>query len=111
MYNIKCTTHTAYSQPLLAIIVYRKNKVTGIKQPRIIDKKGFHICNACNSDACPTIIHDAVQNVFAQAFKNAGCHVVNKPTVEDDDGKFLIPDHLILGNGTQSDQSLMNYYF
>ena len=38
----------------------RKNKIIGIKQPRIIDKKGFHICNACNSDACPTMIHDAV---------------------------------------------------
>ena len=56
------------------------------------------------------MIHDAIQNVFAQAFKNAGCHVVNKPTVEDDDGKILIPDHLILGNGTQSGQSLMIEY-
>ena len=78
----------------------RNNKVTGIKQPRVIDKKEFHICNACNADACPTIIHVAVQNVFAQAFKNAGCHVVNKPNVEDVDGKLLIPDRLVLSNGT-----------
>jgi hypothetical protein len=44
------------------------------------------------------------------AFKNAGCRVVNKPTVEDEDGKTLIPDHLILGNGTQSGQGLMIDY-
>ena len=88
----------------------RKNKITGINQPRIVDKKGFHICNACNSDACPTVIHDAVQNVFAQAFKNAGCHVVNKPNVEDEDGKLLVPDHLILGNATESGQGLMIDY-
>ena len=88
----------------------RINKITGIKQPSIIDKKGFHICNACNADACPTIIHDAVQNVFAQAFKNAGCHVVNKPSVEDEDGKLLVPDHLVLGNATESGQGLMIDY-
>ena len=37
------------------------------------------------------------------------CYVVNKPTVEDEDenGKTLIPDHFILGNGTQSGQGLM----
>ena len=56
------------------------------------------------------MIHDAVQNVFVQAFKNAGCHVVNKPTVESEDGKILIPDHLILCNATQSGQSLMIDY-
>ena len=33
----------------------RKNKITGKMQPKFIDKKGFHICNACNSDGCPTI--------------------------------------------------------
>jgi hypothetical protein len=42
--------------------------------------------------------------------ENAGCYVVNKPTVEDDDGKISIPDHLIIGNGTQSGQSLMIDY-
>ena len=56
------------------------------------------------------MIHDAIQNVFAQAFKNAGYHVVNKPTVESEDGKILIPDHLILGNGARSGQGLMIDY-
>ena len=56
------------------------------------------------------IIHDAIQNVAALAFKHAGCHVMNKPTVEDEDGKTLIPDYLILGNGTQSGQGLMIDY-
>ena len=56
------------------------------------------------------MIHDAVQNVFAQAFKNAGCHVVNKPNVEDADGKLFIPDHLVLDNGTESGQGLMVDY-
>jgi len=35
---------------------------------------------------------------------------VNKPTVENDDGEILIPGHLILGNGTQSERSLMIDY-
>ena len=67
----------------------RKNKVTGNLQPKIIDKKGYHICNACNacnacnSDGCPTIIHDAIQNVAALVFNNGGCHVVNQPVMED----------------------------
>ena len=56
------------------------------------------------------MLHYAVQNVFAQAFKNAGCHVVNKPNVEDIDGKLLIPDHLVLGNGTENGQGLMVDY-
>jgi hypothetical protein len=30
------------------------------------------------ADACPTIIHDTIQNVAALDFKNGGCHVVNK---------------------------------
>ena len=67
-----------------------------------MDKKGFHICYACNIDACPTINCDAIQNDAALALKIGNCHTVNKPTVEDENGKTLIPDHLILGNGTQS---------
>ena len=49
---------------------------------------------------------------FAQSFKNknAGCHVVNKPSVEDVDGKLLVPDHLVIGNGTESGQGLMVDY-
>ena len=61
----------------------RKNKITGFHQPKIVDREGYHKCNACNADACPKIIHDAIQNVAVLAFKNAGCHVMNKPTVED----------------------------
>ena len=71
----------------LPCICNRKNKITGIRQSRIVDRKGHHICNACNADACPTIIHDAIQNVAVLAFKNAGCHVVNKQAVEDEVGK------------------------
>ena len=36
--------------------------------------------------------------------------MVNKPNVEDVDGKLLIPDHLVLGNGTESGQGLMVDY-
>ena len=88
----------------------RKNKVTGNLQPKIIDKKGFHICNACNSDGCPTIIHDAIQNVAALAFKSGGCHVTNQPVMEDLDGKRLVPDHMITGNGTHDGRSIMIDY-
>jgi hypothetical protein len=73
-------------------------------------KKSFHICNACNSDGCPTIIHDAIQNVAALAFKSGGCHVVNKPTMEDLEGKSLIADHMIIGNGTHDGRSIMIDY-
>ena len=37
----------------------RKNEVAGNLQPKIADKKGFHICKTCNSDGCPTIVCDA----------------------------------------------------
>ena len=79
-------------------------------QPKIIDKKGFHICNACNSDGCPTIIHDAIQNVAALAFKSGGCHVVNKPFMEDMESKSLIADHMIIGNGAHDGRSIMIDY-
>ena len=35
---------------------------------------------------------------------------MNKPNVEDEDGKLLVPDHLVLGNGTESGQGLMIDY-
>ena len=84
------------------IFIYR---VTGNLQPKIIDKKGFHICNACNSDGCPTMIHDAIRNVSALVFKSGGCHVVNKPIMEDLEGKSLIADHMIIDNGTHDGRS------
>ena len=79
-------------------------------QPKFIDKKGFHICNACNSDSCPTIIHNTIQNVAVLAFKSGGCHVVNQPVMEDSDGNRLVPDHLIIGNGTSDGRSIMIDY-
>ena len=79
-------------------------------QPKFIDKKGFHMCNACNSDGCPTIIHDAIQNVAALAFKSGRCHVVNQPVMKDLDGKRLVPDHMITGNGTHDGRSIMIDY-
>ena len=47
-----------------------------------------------------TIIHDAIQNIAALVFKSGGCHVVNKPVMEDLEGKSLIADHMVIGNGT-----------
>ena len=35
---------------------------------------------------------------------------MNKPTVKDENAKTMIPDHRILGNGTQSGQGLMVDY-
>ena len=35
---------------------------------------------------------------------------MNKPNVEDEDGKLLVPDHLVLGNATESGQGLMIDY-
>ena len=67
--------------------------------------------NACNSDGCPAIIHDAIQNVAALAFKSRDDrHVVNTPVMEDLEGKSLIADHMIIGNGTQDGRSIMIDY-
>ena len=80
-------------------------------QPKPIGKKGFHICNTCNSDGYPTIIiHDAIQNVAALAFKSGVCHVVNKLVMEDLEGKSLIADHMVVGNGTHDGRSIIIDY-
>ena len=67
----------------------RKKIITGIIRPKLIDDKGFHISNACNIDDCPTMIPDAIQNVAALAFKNGGCHVIDKLVMEDIPGHFF----------------------
>lgn len=63
-----------------------------------------------HGDCCPTIIHDAIQNVAALAFKNGGCHVINKRVMEILEGKSLIADHMIIGNGIQDGYSIMVDY-
>ena len=66
----------------------------------------------CNSDDCPTIIHDAIQNVAALAFKSGGCHVI-KPVMEDLEGKSLFVALVVgrFGNVIKDVQTLMFQMF